>query len=259
MFDIVPIPAFDDNYIWLLKRECSPEVAVVDPGDAAPVLAYLQHEQLSLGTILITHHHGDHTGGIRQLKGRFPHAKVYGSAHESIPGITDSLVEGAEVELPWRGDRLKVLDMPGHTAGHIAYLGDGVLFCGDIVFAGGCGRVFDGTMEQMAASLQRIAKLPEETLLYCAHEYTEDNLGFALWVEPGNRAIKARQKATQIARQQGKPTVPSRLSLELESNPFLRTQIPAVVAAAEKWAAMPLSNNAAIFTALRRWKDRDYD
>ncbi len=259
MFDIVLIPAFADNYIWLLKSECSTAVAVVDPGDAAPVLDYLQHEKLTLGAILITHHHRDHTGGISQLKRVFPEAKVYGPADESIPEITAPLTEGADVKLPWLGDSLKVLEMPGHTAGHIAYSGDGLLFCGDILFAGGCGRVFDGTMKQMAESLQRIAKLPEKTLLYCAHEYTEANLGFALWVEPENRAIKARQKAAQRVRQQGKATVPSLLSLELKTNPFLRTQIPTVIAAAEKWAKTPLNNNAALFAALRTWKDRDYD
>jgi len=259
MFDITPIPAFADNYIWLLKGEDSSEVAVVDPGDATPVLEYLQREQLSLDAILITHHHQDHTGGISRLKAAFSNAKIYGPAHESIPKITDPLTEGAKVQLPWQSDSLKVFDMPGHTAGHIAYFGDGLLFCGDILFAGGCGRVFDGTMEQMATALQRIAKLPKETLIYCAHEYTQDNLGFALWVEPENQAILQRQKTTQAARNQGKPCIPSPLSLELQTNPFLRTQIPTVIAAAERWSGKPLNNNAAIFTALRTWKDRDYD
>jgi len=259
MFDISPISAFADNYIWLLKSESSPEVAVVDPGDAAPVLERLQDEQLSLGAILITHHHLDHTGGISKLKSAFPNTKVYGAAHEFIPGITDPSTEGTEILLPWGTDSLKVFDMPGHTAGHITYSGDGLLFCGDTLFAGGCGRVFDGTMEQMAASLQRIAQLPEKTLIYCAHEYTQDNLGFAHWVEPDNQALHERQEATQTMRSQGKPTVPSLLSLELETNPFLRTHIPTVIAAAEKWAKTPLNNNAALFTALRTWKDRDYD
>jgi len=259
MFDITPIPAFADNYIWLLKSSDSPEVAMVDPGDAMPVLDYLQREHLSLGAILITHHHHDHTGGINRLKNAFPNARVYGPAHESIPEITDPLAEGAEVKLPWQSGSLKVFDVPGHTAGHIAYAGDNLLFCGDTLFAGGCGRVFDGTMEQMATSLQRIAQLPGETLLYCAHEYTQDNLGFAHWVEPENQALQERQNATQTLRNQGTPTVPSLLSLELETNPFLRTQIPTVVAAAEKWAKTPLNNHAAVFTALRTWKDRDYD
>ncbi len=259
MFDITPIPAFADNYIWLLKSERSPEVAVVDPGDAAPVLERLRREQLSLGAILITHHHRDHTGGISRLKAAFPNSRVYGPAHETIPEITDPLSEGGEIQLPWQGDSLRVFDMPGHTAGHIAYVGDGLLFCGDLLFAGGCGRVFDGTMAQMAASLQRIAQLPAETLLYCAHEYTLDNLGFAHWVEPENQAIQERQRSTQTARQQGKPTVPSLLSLELKTNPFLRTRIPVVIAAAERWAGESLNGNVARFTALRMWKDRDYD
>ncbi len=259
MFDITPISALADNYIWLLKSEQSSAVAVVDPGDATPVLERLQSEQLELSTILITHHHSDHTGGIGRLKAAFPNAKVYGAAHEAVPGVTDQLTEGDTVQLPWGSDNLRVFDMPGHTAGHIAYFGDGLLFCGDTLFAGGCGRVFDGTMEQMAASLQRIARLPEETLLYCAHEYTQDNLGFAHLVEPENQAICERQEATQSMRNQGVPTVPSLLSLELKTNPFLRTQVPAVVAATEQWAKKPLSGNVALFTALRTWKDRDYD
>ena len=135
MFDIIPIPAFADNYIWLLKSEHSSNVAVIDPGDASPVLERLHNEQLSLGAILITHHHQDHTGGISKLKSAFPNAKVYGPAHESIPAITDRLTEGAEVKLPWQSDSLKVFDMPGHTAGHIAYAGDNLLFCGDTLFA----------------------------------------------------------------------------------------------------------------------------
>ena len=259
MFDITPILAFADNYIWLLKSEGSPEVAVVDPGVATPVLERLQSEQLNLGAILITHHHHDHTGGIGRLKEAFPNAKVYGPAHEAIPGMTHPMAEGDEIQLPWGGDSLKIFDMAGHTAGHIAYAGEGLLFCGDILFAGGCGRVFDGTMEQMAASLQRIAQLPEETQLYCAHEYTQDNLGFAHLVEPENQAIQERQAATQRLRSEGKPTVPSLLSLELKTNPFLRTQIPTVIAATEQWANKPLNSNAELFTALRTWKDRDYD
>ncbi len=259
MFNITPTPAFADNYIWLLKSEQNPEVAVVDPGDATPVLERLQSEQLSLGAILITHHHHDHTGGIRRLKAAFPHVRVYGPADEPIPGITHPLTEGDEVQLPWCSDSLRVFEIPGHTAGHIAYAGDGLLFCGDTLFAGGCGRVFDGTMAQMAASLQRIAQLPEETLLYCAHEYTQDNLGFAQLVEPENQAIAARQEATRMMRSQGQPSVPSLLSLQLKTNPFLRTQNPTVIAAAEQWAKKPLSGNVALFSALRSWKDRDYD
>ncbi|MCF6354150.1 MAG: hydroxyacylglutathione hydrolase [Candidatus Polarisedimenticolaceae bacterium] len=259
MFDITPIPAFADNYIWLLKSGQSPQVAVVDPGDAAPVLERLQSESLSLDAILITHHHHDHTGGIGRLKAAFPHARVYGPAGETIPGVTDPLAEGDEVQLPGCSEPLRVFEIPGHTAGHIAYAGDGLLFCGDTLFAGGCGRVFDGTMAQMAASLQRIAQLPQETLLYCAHEYTEDNLGFAYLVEPENQAIEERQQATRVMRSHGRPSVPSLLSLELETNPFLRTQNPTVIVAAEAWAQKPLNGNVELFSALRSWKDRDYD
>ncbi len=259
IFDITPIPALDDNYIWLLRQAQNPAVAVVDPGDAAPVLERLQGEQLDLGAILITHHHRDHTGGIEALKAAFPQVRVYGPEHPAIPEITDPVAEGDEIQLPWGGDRLQVLEVPGHTAEHLAYAGEGLLFCGDTLFAGGCGRVFDGTLEQMAASLQRIARLPGETLLYCAHEYTQDNLGFAQLVEPESQAITVRQEVTRKMRSQGRPTVPSRLSLERQTNPFLRTQSPAVIAAVEAWADKPLSDHVALFSALRNWKDRDYD
>lgn len=257
MLDIIPISAFDDNYIWLLKN--SGAAVAVDPGEATPVLAVLEQEQLDLVAILITHHHRDHTGGISRLKMRFPDAVVFGPAHESIDGITHSVEEGTEVILPSMDCSFVALDMPGHTAGHVAYFGKSVLFCGDILFAAGCGRVFDGTMEEMANSLQRISQLPSHTQLYCAHEYTLANLGFARWVEPQNQVIKDRQQEVQVLRNEGKPSVPSLLSQELEINPFLRTTVPAVIEAAEKWAGQPLKNNTAVFKALRNWKDRDYD
>jgi len=231
VLDIIPISAFDDNYIWLLKN--SGAAVAVDPGEATPVLAVLEQEQLDLVAILITHHHRDHTGGISRLKMRFPDAVVFGPAHESIDGITHSVEEGTEVILPSMDCSFVALDMPGHTAGHV--------------------------VEEMANSLQRISQLPSHTQLYCAHEYTLANLGFARWVEPQNQVIKDRQQEVQVLRNEGKPSVPSLLSQELEINPFLRTTVPAVIEAAEKWAGQPLKNNTAVFKALRNWKDRDYD
>ena len=259
MLEITPIPAFSDNYIWLLKNSDGAVAAIVDPGDAAPVLDALKHNQLELGAILITHHHRDHTGGIRGLKAAFPAAQVYGPAGERIPGITSAVAEGDGVSVAGIDARFEVFDMAGHTAGHVAYYGVGVLFCGDVLFAGGCGRVFEGTMDEMAASLLQISRLPPDTLVYCAHEYTLANLGFACWVEPESQAILQRQEQTQALRDAHKPSVPSRLGLELETNPFLRTQVPSVITAAEKWAGRSLGDHAAVFAALRNWKDRDYD
>jgi len=259
MLDISPIPAFNDNYIWLLRRQGTAHSAVVDPGDAAPVIQRLRREGLSLEAILITHKHGDHVGGVRELKRVWPDAVIYGPAGEQIPSIERLLTEGDRIELNGVGAEFQVLDVPGHTEGHIAYLGQGSLFCGDTLFAAGCGRVFSGTHEQLHRSLQRIAALPPETRLYCAHEYTLDNLGFAAWVEPDNQDLARRRKGAEEMRAENRPTVPSRLDLELLTNPFLRSSEPVVIAAAERYAGKKLQSPAAVFTAIRTWKDREYD
>ena len=259
MLSITPIPAFDDNYIWLLRAPGGSACAVVDPGDEEPVLAALAHEGLELAAILITHKHGDHTGGIRELKAAWPAAAVFGPAGEPIPLLEHPLRGGDTVDLPALGATFEVLDVPGHTEGHIAYVGDGALFCGDTLFAGGCGRVFSGTFEQLSASLERLADLPPATRVYCAHEYTLANLGFAKWVEPENAALLAREQVDVATRARHEPTVPSTLDLELATNPFMRTNQPPVIAAAERWAGRALPNRAEVFRALRTWKDKDYD
>ena len=201
----------------------------------------------------------DSTGGVPELVEAYPGIPVYGPAKESIRGVGHPVGEGDCISLDWAGERLQVLDVAGHTAGHVAYLGAGSLFCGDTLFAAGCGRVFDGSFEQLAASLQRIAGLPAETRIFCAHEYTLDNLGFAAWVEPESEAVQQRIAREQAKRQAGVPTLPSSLQLELETNPFLRTGIAKVKTAAERAAARSLSGHEAVFTALRQWKDREYD
>lgn len=256
---ITPLPAFDDNYIWLLRHATEKEVAVVDPGDPEVVIEALRQQNLKLSAVLITHHHWDHAGGIEELKLAYPACCVYGPEDKRIPNIDYTVSEGSEVVLAALQASFRVLETPGHTASHIAYYGEGVLFCGDTLFAGGCGRVFDGTFDQLAHSLQRIATLPQDTLCYCAHEYTMANLGFARWVEPDNPALLKREADERKRLDAGQPTVPSLLQLELQTNPFLRTQQPSVIKAAQRVTGATLGNPADVFRALRQWKDREYD
>ncbi|WP_296808804.1 hydroxyacylglutathione hydrolase [Thiocapsa sp.] len=258
MIEIRPIHAFSDNYIWLLT-ETSGTAVVVDPGDADPVLELLRAEDRVLTAVLVTHHHGDHIGGLSELRSVFPQARIYGPVDPRIRDLTDPLGEGAVVRPQGLSVDFRVMEVPGHTSTHIAYLGAGSLFCGDTLFAGGCGRVFDGTFEQLSDSLDRIAALPPETLVYCAHEYTLANLGFADWVEPGSRTLSARMDSDRARRAMGIPTVPSRLELELATNPFLRSRVPAVVEAAQRAAGRPLGSAREVFRALRQWKDDHYD
>jgi hydroxyacylglutathione hydrolase len=258
MSTIQCIPAFSDNYIWLLTDD-QRNAAVVDPGDAAPVLAALNAAQLTLTAIMLTHHHRDHGGGVAELRAAFPTVRIYGPAERRLPEVTDSVREGDAFTPAGLMTALQVLELPGHTASHVAYLGAGRLFCGDTLFAGGCGRVFDGTFAQLAASLARIAALPPETLCYCAHEYTLANLGFAQWVEPENAALAARSAEVTAQRAAGMATVPSQLAVELATNPFLRTAEAAVIAAVTRHTGEHLNGAVAVFTALRRWKDDEYD
>jgi hydroxyacylglutathione hydrolase len=256
MASIIPVPAFADNYIWLLRQGTA--AVVVDPGDAAPVQAFLAANGLRLTAILATHHHGDHVGGITALLDRFP-VPVYGPAGETIPGRTHPMREGARVVLPEVSASLRVLDVPGHTAGHIAYVGevagDPVLFCGDTLFAGGCGRLFEGTATQMWSSLSKLAALPPATRVYCAHEYTVANLRFAAAVEPANGELARRRADADSRRARGEPTVPSTLADELATNPFLRVNERAVASAAEARAGRRLHEAADRFGALREWKN----
>ncbi len=259
MLRIDPIPAFEDNYIWLLRQADGEGCAVVDPGDEEPVIRHLEQHGLKLEAVLVTHKHGDHVGGIAGLKARWPGARVFGPAHEAVRHLDRRLGEGDRLELANLELRFQVMEVPGHTEGHIAYHGHGLLFCGDTLFACGCGRVFSGTFEQLSDSLRRIAALPPQTAIYCAHEYTLDNIGFAKWVEPDNPALLRREAEERKKRAEGRPTLPSTLSLELDTNPFLRTAEPAVVAAARRWAGKPLDGHREVFRALRLWKDREYD
>ncbi len=250
MFDVSFIPAFKDNYIWLLTR--GKRAFVVDPGEAAPVEARLEADGLTLEGILITHHHADHQGGVAELKARWQ-AVVYAPGNESITGCTHPLSGGENLDI--LGAAVRVLGVPGHTLGHIAYYTPGMLFCGDTLFGAGCGRLFEGTPEQMSASLDSIAALPDETLIYCAHEYTEMNLRFALAVEPDNPALQVRVARVAALRASGLPSVPSTLDEEKATNPFLRCTQPAVRSAAQKRNATVGPQKAAIFKTIREWRN----
>ena len=258
MIEILALHAFDDNYIWLLRA--GGHVAVVDPGDAAPVLRHLDASGDRLCAILTTHHHGDHVGGLAELAARFP-VPVFGPLREDIPGVTQALAGGERIELPQIGTEFEIIDVPGHTRGHIGYYGpslgdDGALFCGDTLFGAGCGRLFEGTPAQMQASLAKLAVLPASTLVYCAHEYTQSNLRFAVAVEPGSIAVQRRSEDVAAERAAGRATIPTRIRTELETNPFLRWDQPAVRAAAASRLGRVPADAVETFAAIREWKNR---
>jgi len=259
MLNVVPVRAFQDNYIWLIKDAVGRQAAIVDPGDARPVLHALQTENITPIAILITHHHGDHVGGVESLLTHYPNLPVFGPAGERIPRITRRLVEGDVITVPGLEVEFRVLDVPGHTRGHIAYFGEGALFCGDTVFSVGCGRLFEGTAEQMHASLSKLVNLPGDTLVYCAHEYTQANIAFAKWVEPDNADLLQREQEAKDLRARDLPTVPSRLDVERRTNPFLRFDAPTVIQAASTFAGRSLRPGAEVFSMVRYWKDTEFD
>lgn len=254
MQTIEAIPACFDNYIWMIGAPGRSAVAVADPGDAAPVLEILDERRLDLAAVLLTHHHADHVGGVGAILDRHQ-VPVFGPAREAIPGVDNPVQEDQVVALADLDLYLRIVEVPGHTSGHVAYVGPDFALVGDTVFAGGCGRVFEGTMDQMYGSLAKLAGLPPETAIYCAHEYTVANLRFALEVEPANATLAQRLEDALAARQAGRPTVPSVLADELATNPFLRCDQPAVRAAAERRAGRRLVSEAEVFAVLRGWKD----
>ena len=254
ILQIIPIPAFNDNYIWAIIHPVHRQVIIVDPGDAAAVIHYLQKNKLKLQAIFITHHHGDHTHGIPEIC-QYEPVPVFGPHNKSIQGVTTWVAEPNEVKVNANFPVYQVLDIPGHTLDHIAYFAQGMLFCGDTLFAAGCGRLFEGSAAQMLGSLQKISALPDRTQIYCAHEYTLNNLRFAVMVESGNPAIHARIKSVQALGDQQLPSLPSSLSEEKATNPFLRCNSPEIIHRVEAYVGQPLEEQVAVFAGLRAWKD----
>ncbi|MBB71532.1 MAG: hydroxyacylglutathione hydrolase [Legionellales bacterium] len=254
MVDVVAIPALSDNYIWLLVDRGQNACAAVDPGQAEPVLEYIAAEGLHLTALLITHHHWDHTNGIPKIHEQHD-IPIYGPMFEQIRGVTHGLEENTELSLDGLGVHFRVINTPGHTDGQIAYYGGGMVFTGDTLFSGGCGRLFEGTPAQMHNSLHKLANLPDDTLLYCGHEYTLKNLEFAKLVEPDNAAIDKRIVEVKALREQGLPSLPSTMGVEKQTNPFLRCHVPAIQQAAMDYAGEELVEDADVFAAIRQWKD----
>lgn len=250
--NVSAIPAFDDNYIWVIDNQH--DCIVVDPGQAPGVLEFIAQHQLRLAAILITHHHGDHTGGVRDILAQHE-CPVYGPENSRFDGITHPVHEGNTVHIDALALEFAVLECPGHTLDHIAFYAQPWLFCGDTLFSAGCGRMFEGQPAQFLASLDKLAALPAETEVYCAHEYTAANLSFANAVEPDNQAIHQHQAWVARKRQHEQMTLPSRLALELEINPFLRTRVNSVKQAAQAHAEHALTSPTDVFASLRAWKD----
>lgn len=266
--NITAIKAFADNYIWAITNNSSNQnnnnAALVDPGDAVVCIDYLEQNQLVLNTILITHHHSDHTGGIKALiaycqQKQWP-LTIYGPANETIPHCDVKLTESDTVHLTEMLMSFQVIDLPGHTAGHIAYFStdntEPVLFCGDTLFSGGCGRLFEGSAEQMLNSLTKLAHLPENTQVYCAHEYTQANLKFALTVEPNNDVLINYSQRVNTLRANEQATIPTLIGLEKQINPFLRSHEQAIQTSAKQFDNNTQANNLDAFTTIRNWKDQ---
>ena len=255
--DVLTLPAFKDNYLWLIHDGSN--AAIVDPGEAGPVKAALAAHKLRLTAILLTHHHADHIGGVPGLLEEWD-VPVFGPRDDGIALVTHPLGEGERIAVPGLDLALDVLDVPGHTLGHIAYVrrdpGAHWLFCGDTLFGAGCGRLFEGTPRQMMDSLEKFTTLPDETLVYCAHEYTLSNLRFAQAVEPGNAALDARVLTDGARREAGQPTIPSTIAIEKATNPFLRYRLPRIAhSLVDAGRLQPKATPVDTFAALREWKN----
>ncbi len=253
MVQVEPIKAFNDNYIWCLHKPGENALFVVDPGDAGPVLERLSQGNETLAGILITHHHWDHTDGVAKLRQTYPDVPVYGPKHSPFKGITHPLGEGDELTV--FDTRFRIIETPGHTLDHICYISDALCFCGDTLFSAGCGRLFEGSAEQMWQSLQKLSSLPDTCRVYCTHEYTQSNLKFAAAVEPQNRALTEYRSRVNALREQHLPSLPSTLGTEKAVNPFLRAASAPVAEHIPPELTPASQEPARIFAALRAWKD----
>lgn len=251
MFNITAIPAFQDNYIWAIHN--GKHAVVVDPGDAVPVLNFLTEKNLELTAILCTHRHNDHIGGIAKLRAEY-HVPVYGRSHPNNPHITEDLREGEQITLTEFNLSFGILEIPGHLDDHIAFVNPDILFCGDVLFGAGCGRNKEGTLAQLHHSLQRLSQLPDNTRVYCAHEYTAANIHFGLVCEPNNLALHERLLATQELRTANLPSLPSTIALEKATNPFLRCNSPEIIRTLQQRGLHDITE-LAVFTALREWRN----
>jgi len=265
--NISAIHAFSDNFIWAITR--NNRVSLVDPGDANVCIAYIEQHQLILDNILITHHHPDHVGGIKGLLDYCQQQQwqvtVFGPANENIPYCEHKLTDQDTIDIASLGINFSIIDLPGHTSGHIAYYRESasdsdsyhkpILFCGDTLFSGGCGRLFEGTPAQMLNSLTKLANLPDTTQVYCAHEYTQANLSFALAVEPNNEQLITYNQQVANLRAQAQATIPSSIKLEKQINPFLRAHIDQVQTSAQRFDSAINKTELEVFAAIRRWKD----
>lgn len=251
--NIFPIKAFNDNYIWALDNQT--HCIVVDPGDSAPVLEFCKKNQLTLCAILITHHHWDHTGGIDALVSRFPGIPVYGPHNKTIKQITHHLSQGDRIVLPKLDIEFSIIEVPGHTLDHIAYYGDSGLFCGDTLFSAGCGRLFEGSPQQMFTSLAKLTALPANTAVYCTHEYTLANIAFAEAAEPNNQALLEYKQWVKQQRKNNNATLPTSIHKELAINPFLRCYSQELISNVSQNMGVEVTSEQDVFASLRSWKD----
>ncbi len=251
MFNITAIPALKDNYIWVMHNQ--QHAVIVDPGEALPVIEFLTTHRLQATAILCTHRHSDHIGGIARLREVY-NVPVYGRRHPNNPHITNNLVAHEQLMLEKFDISLDIIDVPGHLDDHIAFIGPDFVFCGDILFGAGCGRNFEGTPEQLYLSLQRLAQLPDNTRVYCAHEYTLANIRFALTCEPNNQALQQRARQAAQLRAAGLATLPSTIALEQATNPFIRCAQPEIIQTLQQRGLQDTAE-VAVFTALRAWRN----